>query len=250
MALDREAWNVWLADKGFGAWAKAIYPDPTVPDLSVSRSCEVCRAPFAEQADVNLMFYGTNQAFLLKPGTPKGRDILDQLGIVPDEFPAGRDQVKETLVRKAQVAFDEMGADVFQVTDDLSKLATFFSACINCYNCRTVCPVCYCRECVFNTDVFSHDPIQYHLWADKKGFIGLPPDTLFYHLTRMAHMGHACVGCGQCTRACPSGIPVSDLFFQVGCHIQKAFDYVPGGDALPPFTTFNPHEFEDALGIE
>jgi formate dehydrogenase subunit beta len=58
----------------------------------------------------------------------------------------------------------------------------------------------------------------------------MPTDTLFYHLTRLAHMGTLCVGCGQCTSACPNDIPVGQLFSMVGEEIQSVFDYVPGRD--------------------
>jgi len=51
--------------------------------------------------------------------------------------------------------------EVFENTGDLKKLSQFFSSCVNCYNCRAACPVCFCRECVFNTDVFDYEPFQY-----------------------------------------------------------------------------------------
>ena len=65
-------------------------------------------------------------------------------------------------------------------------------------HCRVACPVCYCKECVFLTNVFEHDPDQYLRWAKRKGMVKMPTDTVFYHITRMVHMSTACVGCGQC----------------------------------------------------
>ncbi len=68
----------------------------------------------------------------------------------------------------------------------------------------------------------------------------MPNDTVFYHLTRLAHIGCTCVGCGQCTLACPSRIPVADLFISVTRIARKAFDYIPGrNDAEPlPLSVF------------
>ncbi|MCP4754396.1 MAG: formate dehydrogenase, partial [Proteobacteria bacterium] len=88
--------------------------------------------------------------------------------------------------------------------------------------------VCYCRECVFLTDVFSHDPEVFIRRAQKKGRVKMPTETTMFHMTRLAHMSHACVGCGQCSSACPSSIPVADIFETVATQTQDMFAYVPG----------------------
>jgi formate dehydrogenase (coenzyme F420) beta subunit len=67
-----------------------------------------------------------------------------------------------------------MFAQTREQTDSLAKLAPTW-ACVNCYNCRVACPVCYCRECVFVTDVFDHEPFQYLAWARRKGRSRCPP---------------------------------------------------------------------------
>ena len=145
-----------------------------------------------------------------------------------------------------------MMEDIGARTDSIVKLNAFFDQCINCYNCRNMCPVCYCKECVFNTDVFNHQPVQYHQWSEKKGLIKMPTDTVFYHLTRMAHMSLACVGCGQCSNACPSDINVFELFKRVAHNTQAAFEYLPGQDEneSPPLSVFYEKEFENVVGIK
>ena len=134
----------------------------------------------------------------------------------------------------------------------MEKLSRYVAACVNCYNCRVACPVCYCRECVFVTDVFEHEPLQYLGWARRKGALKMPTDTLFYHLTRLAHMSTACVGCGQCSNACPNNIPVMELFRTVAHRTQAAFDYRAGADVAdkPPLTEFKEKEFENVVGIK
>ncbi len=62
----------------------------------------------------------------------------------------------------------------------------------------------------------------------------MPADTVMFHLTRLAHMSHACVGCGQCASVCPSGIPVADIFKTVAVRTQDLFDYEPGKDLSEP----------------
>jgi formate dehydrogenase subunit beta len=55
-----------------------------------------------------------------------------------------------------------------------------------------------------------------------------------FHLTRMAHMSHACVGCGHCSSVCPSHIPVADVFIQVAAATQALYQYEPGRDVNEP----------------
>nr|CBX31278.1 hypothetical protein N47_E47900 [uncultured Desulfobacterium sp.] len=130
-------------------------------------------------------------------------------------------------------------------------MSSFFASCVNCYNCRVACPVCYCKECVFVTDAFNHDSFQYISWAKKKGIIKMPTDTLFYHLTRLTHMSTACVGCGQCSNACPNDIPIMELFRTIAHATQKTFDYQAGKsiEQKPPLSTFCKDEFQEVVGI-
>ena len=148
-------------------------------------------------------------------------------------------------------AGDEMYAQTHAVTESLEKLSAYLANCVNCYNCRVACPVCYCRECVFVTDVFDHDPSQYLRWADRKGVVKMPTDTVFYHITRLTHMSTACVGCGQCSNACPNDIPVMELFRMIAHGTQQAFAYEAGQDldAKPPLSEFREDEFEEVVGI-
>ena len=95
-------------------------------------------------------------------------------------------------------------------------LANIFATCIRCHNCMTVCPICYCKTCVFKSAIFDHEPDQYVNWARAKGAYRLPSDTLLFHLTRLNHMVLSCVGCGMCTEACPSELPVGIVFRTTG----------------------------------
>ena len=75
----------------------------------------------------------------------------------------------------------------------------------------------------------------------------LPADTVLFHLTRLNHMSTSCVGCGMCTGACPSEIPVGQIFRAVAHKTQAIFDYEPGRsvDDPLPVTTFREDELAD-----
>lgn len=64
-------------------------------------------------------------------------------------------------------------------------------------------------------------------------------------------MSTACVGCGQCSNACPNEIPVMELFRTIAYKTQKAFVYEAGRspDEPPPLSVFREDEFAEVVGI-
>ncbi len=120
-----------------------------------------------------------------------------------------------------------------------------FAACIHCMNCQQVCPICYCKVCLFRGQVFDHAPEKYVAWAERKGALRMPTDTVLFHLTRLNHMALSCVGCGMCTEVCPAEIPVGHVFRAVGADVQAAFEYMPGRslDEPLPLATFRENEW-------
>jgi len=221
-------------------------------DFDLSPACKACEHPVPENADliIGLLGMDIQKQLLLKANTPKGEKILSKLGLPAAQEPEGRKKAIEALVSERIAYRDQMFEETSQATSDVSKLTAHLANCVNCYNCRVACPVCYCKECVFVTDVFDHDPSQYLRWAKRKGILKMPTDTVFYHLTRLAHMSTACIGCGQCSNACPNQIPVMEIFRTVAHYTQKAFDYEAGRnvDEEPPLSVFREAEFREVTG--
>jgi formate dehydrogenase subunit beta len=221
-------------------------------DFDISPACKACENPIPENADllIGLLGVDTNDHMLVKANTPEGEAQLDKLELPETSEPEGRKAAIDELVANRVAYRDQMFEETSEATGDLEKLTTYLSNCVNCYNCRVACPVCYCRECVFVTDVFDHEPSQYLRWASRKGIIKMPTDTVFYHLTRLAHMSTACIGCGQCTNACPNNIPVMEIFRTIANFTQKAFDYQAGRSVEdePPLSVFREEEFRELTG--
>lgn len=221
--------------------------------LDPAPACRACEHPVADNADIRIGLYGMDidQALLVQSRTDAGDQILKQLDLAAADEPRARQGAVNAAVEQRLAHRDDMFGKTRQATDSLEKLSAYFATCVNCYNCRVACPVCYCKECVFVTDVFNHDPSQYLRWANRKGIIKMPTDTLFYHLTRLAHMSTACVGCGQCSNACPNDIPVMELFRTVAHRTQQAFDYEAGSSLAddPPLSVFREDEFPEVVGL-
>ena len=224
-----------------------------IEGLNLAAACKVCEHPVPDNADIIIGLYGIDyqSELLLEAPTVKGEELLQALNLPKTSESASRQQAIKSLISDREAKRDKMFEETSLATSNIEKLSGYLASCVNCYNCRVACPVCYCRECVFVTDVFDHDSFQYLQWAKKKGRVKMPTDTDLFHLTRMAHISLACVGCGQCSNACPNDIPLTELFRTVSHHTQKAFEYEAGKNIEEPIplSVFNDKEYEEVVGI-
>jgi len=198
-------------------------------DFDVAGACKICEFPAAANVDLRLCAIGSGGGTVhIEAVTEKGQAALEKSGLKIGDNPAGRDDAVKKLVAARTEAKDKKFAEYRAETNTFQALGEKLSACINCYNCRVACPVCYCKECVFVTDTFRHTGDQFMMWADKGGMLKMPNDTIFYHLTRITHMSLFCVGCGQCTSACPNDIDLMPLFRTSADKTQAKFSYQAG----------------------
>ncbi len=252
-AYSNKTWNERVNSTGYEDPAQFIARQMESKDAPVASACAICDEFISPLADIRIGLFGMDVKgrLLIESGSEKGRAMLDTLSLGVFDEPASRKESIRTFLEKQRETRAQVLKDTAEKTDSLDKLDLYFERCVNCYNCRVACPVCYCKECVFNTDVFDHDPYQYVSWAQSKGAVKLPVDTLFFHITRLAHMSLSCVGCGQCSNACPNDIPVMELFALVAGDSQAAFNYRAGADpnqALP-LSEFKENELSDVVGI-
>jgi formate dehydrogenase subunit beta len=216
--------------------------------VELRRACRMCEYPTPVLADIKVLLFGADPAkeLLLWAEGGKGEKVLRTLGLTEREIPAGREKVVANLLAGRTAFRDAVLAEREAESAEPNGLIRLLANCIACHNCREVCPVCYCRECTFDTPATEHEPDVYMAWARKRGRIKMPADTLFFHLVRMSHIGLCCVGCGMCTEACPNDIPVAELFRIAAREFQEVFEYLPGRDPEEPLplSTFKEQELE------
>jgi len=223
----------------------------SIQDFDIVGACRICEFPMADNVDMRLCVIGAgNDKIFIEAITERGVEALEKSGLKSNETPAGRGEAVKKLIAARTEARDRKFAEFRAETKTFEALGDKLAACVNCYNCRIACPVCYCKECVFVTDTFRHTGEQFMMWADKSGMLKMPNDTLFYHLTRMTHMSLFCVGCGQCTSACPNSIDLMPLFRTCADKTQARFNYQAGRsvDEEQPMAGFESDELVEVTG--
>jgi ferredoxin len=157
--------------------------------------CLECREPFTKEHNVAL---GENQA---------GREFAEPFA--------------------ALKRFEEQDADT-----RWNFWERQFDRCIRCYACRSVCPMCYCDECVVDSTSF---PVTGQTTAEEKAnrvrWIQRSPvrsENATYHMTRVLHLAGRCIDCNECERVCPVNIPLRLLNNKMEREAREEFGYEPG----------------------
>ncbi len=115
-------------------------------------------------------------------------------------------------------ALEELG------TDERWRFWTeSFSACVRCYACRQVCPLCVCERCIADKSVPQ--------WVETASH---PRGNLAWNLVRALHLAGRCVNCGECERFCPVGIPLSLINRKVQLIVKEQYDYIVSDDPEAP----------------
>lgn len=207
-------------------------------------ACQMCEKPYAEGADIVLELFGVDVSAGLPVTLPE--DLAETLGLTAVEESGRRAEVVDALVAQRIEERDQRFAEMRQRLSE-EGVAGVFDSCIRCHNCMTVCPICYCKTCLFKSPIFDHEPDQYMNWARRKGAYRMLSDTMLFHLTRLNHMVLSCIGCGLCTDACPADLPVARVFRAVGQDLQEVFEYEPGQDVEEPLPliTFQEEEWTE-----
>ncbi|MHA1378200.1 MAG: Coenzyme F420 hydrogenase/dehydrogenase, beta subunit C-terminal domain [Candidatus Helarchaeota archaeon] len=196
-------------------------------DIDRYANCNRCTKREGSICDLQLDFYldGTNKVTTLTIVSEKGKDIMEKassklkLEKTAEANVKKRKDLMSKIVANAKETREKLISEYQNLSDEekFQKVKKeFLEACRVCGQCINACPVCYCPTC----DV---------LRRRKEKEIGF--DASLYLLTKMAHMGDICVGCGKCTVVCPAKIQSAFFYDVLTDYVQKVFGYEPGKSA-------------------
>lgn len=196
--------------------------------------CKICDKFSLSASDMH--FALNEQELILVSNSEKGEKLLIDLELKP-ETDLKKWQTYIEIQKKIKL---KNKAETFEIlkgmVEGFKNLTETFANCIGCHNCSSSCPICYCRQCYFDSSVAKPNSDIVMMRAEDRGAVSLPLDRIMFHTGRMAHMSLSCVSCGLCSDACPVNIPVAKIFSYVASQTQKTFEYSAGasaGDALP-----------------
>jgi formate dehydrogenase subunit beta len=215
-------------------------------DQYLRTACQVCKDPIPTNADIVLGFYGTDieKELIVEAHTEIGKEIVKDMPL--EDVKEGK--AREKAVKDIHEEKNKKRAVFLKEKEGLKgieRIAEFFDKCVNCHNCRQACPICYCKECLFDSAVFDAEAYKFIRRAENKGLFKMPSDALLFQLGRMNHMILSCVECGLCEQACPNAIPLMEVFIPAAENAQKEFDYHPGKEKTEkvPMIVYRENEF-------
>lgn len=209
-------------------------------------TCRACTHFVPDNADITVALLGeadldTQCTIFLN--TEKGATFVE--GLDGFQGTSRSDELETESIQRSHSQREAYREELFAgVKVGMKELIRTFGRCIGCHACKTVCPICYCNLCYFDSQECEYAPEFYETELEIKGGLRVPPNTIFFQLGRLAHVSVSCVGCGMCTDVCPVDIPVSTIFSKVGASVQTLFDYLPGRDVTEelPLRTFEEEE--------
>lgn len=211
----------------------------------VRNSCRSCEhiAPLNSDVFISLIGEDNGKIYL---NNEKAEKLLEdyQVKTKSAEF---NSSVLDDLLALRSANKKEVFSKIDTKDSGLDGLIDIFGKCISCHGCNTVCPICYCTLCDFDSFNYDYNTPIMEKELIEKGALRLPPDMLFFHLGRLSHMSFSCVGCGMCSDVCPTGIPVADLFKKIGEETAEMFDFVAGRsiDETIPVMIYKEEEFPE-----
>ncbi len=91
------------------------------------------------------------------------------------------------------------------------------SRCIRCMACRSICPFCYCEQCLCD----RNRPQGVETTPRPAGNMG-------WHIVRAMHLAGRCAGCAECERSCPMDIPLNLLNRKMAKELKELYGHEAG----------------------
>ncbi|MFA7239095.1 MAG: 4Fe-4S dicluster domain-containing protein [Sulfuricellaceae bacterium] len=186
----------------------------------------------------NAVFDGDDYVFTTVQGEKRlaARDVMaDRCLECREPFPREHNAVlgENKTGRELAAPFTALARfETLSATERWTYWERQFDRCIRCFACRSVCPMCFCDECVVDSITF---PVTAQTTAEEKANrirwierSATRSENITYHMTRAMHLAGRCVDCGECERVCPVNIPLRLLNNKMEREARERFGYEPG----------------------
>ena len=214
----------------------------------IRAACSTCLEPIPVHCDISIGLYGADsrKEILIDIHSDAGKALLEGSALQEVSDAKKREQAVDAVIKRRAESDREFKAAYARIKG-IDEILKFYASCINCQNCRRVCPICYCQECFFSSDNLSQTADNLVRKSRARGAFKMPMDTLLFHTGRMNHMILSCVECGLCEQACPMDIPLMQVLKRVASDAQAKFEYRAGRNPEEdiPLTQFKETEFTD-----
>jgi formate dehydrogenase subunit beta len=181
-------------------------------------ACQVCTAPQAQAADLNIAVLGlpVRQYILVtaRDSETAAHLQLDQLTTAPadPQLVAQHERMLAKVVERNSRTFDRLISGLAGVLPrDLDDLVTQLESCESCQECIKTCPICL-------VDRPQRTPDGHYRSEDISRWL------------------ISCSGCGICENNCPRHLPLNAIFLHIRTQLADTYNYAPGVshiEALP-----------------
>lgn len=169
------------------------------------------------------------QEFLAESGSPKGEEILKELGgsKAPAASVKKAKAAREAAAGKISKSLDTTGLkEALYEAFESSRWDQVASRCLACANCTMVCPTCFCITVEDSSDVSVRQAERWRRWDScftqnfsyiHGGSVRMSPKSRYRQwlthklaswIDQFGETG--CVGCGRCITWCPAGIDITE----------------------------------------
>ncbi len=124
--------------------------------MALRPACRMCETPAPANAQITVGFIGVDGLMITLDEDLASRLGLTENGegaswpVIPQGDLAFREDIIQRLASERRERRDEAMAQLHTTLHDAHGLAGYFAACQRCHNCMVVCPLCYCKECLFH----------------------------------------------------------------------------------------------------